>query len=255
VDVPALLTSLPLPVEGAARRVARLGFRVVDVVAMLKRPAQHIEVLAETGLRVACAAAGRDLPESLLALGDASLDKRRLAVEAVEFQLADAARLGATRAYLVPGRDASAEALSRFADSCVALADYAGGRMLRLCVEHVPGRALPTVAAALDWLDHLSHPNLFLLLDVGHCLLSREDPVEAVRRAGPRLGQIHFNDNDGVGDLHWPLLAGKLSRPVLNAVLAALRETGYDGALTLELAADLPDPEENLSRGRALLSV
>src|SRR5262249_1323512 len=143
---------------------------------------------------------------------DASvIDDRRAAVETVRRQIADAARLGATRGYVVPGLDPRTAALERFADSCWALADYAGSRMVRLCLAHMPGRALAGVAAVLTWLEEMQHGNLALLLDVGHCLLSHEDAKAAVVQAGSRLGYVHFDDNDGVADLHLPLLKGKLT--------------------------------------------
>src|SRR5262249_38415015 len=133
------------------------------------------------------------------------------------------------------------------------LADFAAGRMVRLCVEHIPGRALSTVAATLAWLKEAGHDNLFLLLDVGHCLLSGEDPAAAVAQAGSRLGYVHLDDNDGAGDLHWPLLTGRLTEGVLRSFLAALNANGYDEALTLELNPGNADPVGALKQGKELL--
>src|SRR5205085_4210790 len=124
---------------------------------------------------------------------------------------ADAAQLGATHAYLVPGFDDSRGGLARFAEGCALLADHAAAQMIRLCVEAFPGRALPGVATTLDWLKQVGHPNLALLLDVGHCLISREEPSRAVAQAGAFIGYVHFDDNDGVNDVHWPLLTGRLT--------------------------------------------
>src|SRR5262249_43234560 len=149
------------------------------------------------------------------------------AVDVVRRQIADAARLGATRAYVVPGLDASPAGLTRFTEACTLLADHAGQRMVKLCVEHIPGRALPTVASALEWLDRVRHHNLHLLLDTGHCSISSEDPGDSIRQAGPLLGQVHFDDNDGKGDLHWNLLTGVLSETALRKCLASLRQVGY----------------------------
>src|SRR5262249_24933547 len=148
-----------------------------------------------SGLLVSCAAVGRGLPEGVT-LDAADVEVRRRAVAHVQEQIADAARLGATHCYLVPGHDASPAGLRQFADACATLADFAAGRMLRLCVEHVPGRALPSVAVTLEWLRRLNHDNLFLLLDVGHCLISEEDPSQAVVQAGDLLGYVHLDDND-----------------------------------------------------------
>ena len=92
-----------------------------------------------------------------------------------------------------------------------------------------------------------------MLIDVGHCLISGEDPAELIAVAGERFSYIHFDDNDGQSDLHWPLLAGQLTESQLASTLAALRQAGYDRGLCLELNPDHGDPIENLRQGKALL--
>jgi sugar phosphate isomerase/epimerase len=250
--VSAMLTSLPLDFEPAARQAAALGFTHVDVVALAQRPASHREALAETGLLVSCAAVGRGLAEGHTLDAVVATD-RRAALDEIKRQVADAASLGATHCYVVPGMDGSADGLVRFGESCSLLADFAVQRMVRLCVEHIPGRALPTAAGTLAWLEEIRHENLALLLDVGHCLLSGEDAAGIVDQAGPRLGYVHFDDNDGQSDLHWPLLTGRLTEDSLRSVPAALRSGGYDGALALELNPTGADPLQALGDGKALL--
>jgi D-psicose/D-tagatose/L-ribulose 3-epimerase len=250
--VAAMLTSLPLDFAEAARAASALGFKYVDVVGLAERPAPHREALADADLLVSCAAVGRGLPEGHT-LDAAAIEVRRAAVEVVGRQIADAAGLGATHCYVVPGSKAGADALRRFADSCARLADHAAARMIRFCVEHVPGRALPTAAETLAWLEGVGHDNLSLLLDTGHCLMTREDAAEVVRRAGARLGYVHCDDNDGAGDLHWPLLAGRLTRDGLGALGAALRSVGYRGPLSLELNPANADPTGALREGKELL--
>jgi hydroxypyruvate isomerase len=250
--VAAMLTSLPLDFGAAVRRAAALGFRHVDVVAVADRPLADLEALAEAGVVVPCAALGRGLPEGQT-LDAPDPGRRQAALGAFKQQVADAARLGATRCYVVPGSDASADGLARFADACALLADFAAQRMVRLCVEHTPGRALPTAAATLAWLERLGHPNLALLLDVGHCLISHEKPEASIVQAGPRLGYVQLDDNDGARDLHWPLLTGQLTEEMLAAVLGTLRLHAYTGAVALELNAQNSDPERGLAEGKALV--
>src|SRR5262249_50243983 len=100
----AMLTSLPLDFGTACARAAELGFTHIDIVALADRPPGHYDALADSALLVACAGVGRDLP-SELGLDVAAVARRREAVELVKRQIADAARLGATRAYLVSGTD------------------------------------------------------------------------------------------------------------------------------------------------------
>lgn len=250
--ISAMLTSLPLDFEPAVHQAAALGFRHVDVVAVDERPPSHLDALADAGVIVSCCPISRGLVATQT-LDAPNLADRRAAVEAMERHIADAARLGATHAYVIPGMDATDAGLTRFADACTQLADVAARRMVRLCVEHIPGRALPTAAGTLAWLEHLAHPNLFLLLDVGHCLISGEDPAGVVRQAGARLGYVHFDDNDGVGDVHWPLLTGRLTEKVMQAVCSALTAAGYNAAAALELNAENADPVAALRDGKALL--
>jgi sugar phosphate isomerase/epimerase len=249
----AFLTSLPLHFAEAVARAAALGFTHVDVVALAERRPAHLDALADAGVLVGCASLGRDLPPGY-SLDAAEIEMRRAALRLVEQQINDAARLGATFAYVVPPTDLSAAARDRFAEACLLLADHAASRMVRLCVEHIPGRALSTAAETLDWLRGLNHANLGLLLDVGHCLITNEDAAVVVRAAGPLLGHVHLDDNDGAGDLHWPLLTGKLTRQDLLGLAEALREIDYRGGVALELNPHNADPERGLSEGRAIVA-
>lgn len=249
----AMLTSLPHPFAEALRVVRDLGFTHADVVAAIDRPEVEREALADSGLLVGCAAVGRGLPPDHT-LDAPDMEARRAALEEMKRQVTDAAQLGAAVCYIVPGTDASADGLARFADACCLLADHAAGHMLPLCVEHIPRRALPTVAATLDWLRWTGHDNLRLLLDVGHCLISEEDPAAAVARAGERLGYVHLDDNDSVGDLHWPLLTGRLTADMLEAVLIVLKGDSYSGGLALELSPTSADPVRALREGRTIVA-
>jgi sugar phosphate isomerase/epimerase len=181
------------------------------------------------------------------------LSPRRAALDTFKRHLDDAALLGATSAYLVPGLDVSADARLRFTDACQLLADHAAARMIRLCVEHVPGRALAEVRQVLAWLGDVAHPNLYLLLDIGHCLLTKEDAVAAVHSAARSLGHVHMDDNDAARDLHLPLLAGKLTDVELRRVMVALRESGYAGGVSLELSPDNPQPRDAVRDSKAIL--
>lgn len=235
--------SLPGTFATQVRTACELGFAAIDIVAILDRPLEDREALAQSGLFVSCAALGRRLPSSL-SLDAESVAARRGAVEVIERQLIDAAQLGATFAYLPPGLDASAEGLRRFADACSRLADFAEKRGIRLCLEPCPGLALPSAQATLDWLNALGCENLSLLLDVGHCLLTNEVADTVVQVAGSRLAYLHLDDNDGLADVHWPLLAGRLSLAMLEALFRALHETGYSGPAALEIR---PGPDSDLT--------
>ena len=113
--------------------------------------------------------------------------------------------------YLTPPIQRDDTTRSRWMDSLTDLADHARVFSVRLCVEHFPGRMLGTATETIRFIDQIDHEALFLLLDVGHCLISSEDPAQTVLNARHRLGYVHFNDNDGTEDLHWPVLTGRLT--------------------------------------------
>jgi len=239
-----LLDGPPADFAAEVRLAADLGFTHVDVVALEERPAADLEALADAGVVVRCAAVGRGLAD--VCTPEAVGRMRR--------QIADAARLGATHAYVVSGTDGSPDGLARFAEACGLLADYAAGRMVRLCVEPIPGRALADAATTLEWLRRTAHPNLALLLDVGHCLLSGEDPAAVARAAGAWLGYVHLDDNDGMGDLHWPLLTGRLTPTHLTDLAAALGELRFSGGLSLELKAAASERAAAFRAGKEIVT-
>jgi len=114
---------------------------------------------------------------------------------------------------------------------------------------------LPSTAAVLDLLQRIGHANLGLLLDIGHCLLSNEHAPAVVTRAKDRLFYVHLDDNDGVSDLHWPLLTGRLTEKLLRATLESLRREAYAGGLSLELRAENAEAAEGLRKGRELVQI
>lgn len=246
----ALSSSLPLPLSEAVDVVADLGFEWIDVPPVVG-DADRAR-LRSRRLRVSCVGLEMNRPpNSDLASRDAA--ERRKALEYFATSLRSAADLGAGLAYLTPPADRGGDTLGYWKEALICLADQAAEQETRLCIEHFPGRALPTVKETLEFLEQLNHPGLGILIDVGHCLISCEDPGQAVSEAGRWLGYLHFDDNDGVGDLHWPLLRGRLSESQLTEVIATQRAVGYDEPLCLELKDSLPDPVENLRLSREIM--
>lgn len=88
-----------------------------------------------------------------------------------------------------------------------------------------------------------------ICLDVGHALLTEDDPVEYVRTCGERLVCLHTHDNDGINDLHtFPYCAQ--SKPASlepmrvdwHGFMKALKEIDYKGVLSFEIGTLGPDP-------------
>src|SRR5207253_2512966 len=98
-------------------------------------------------------------------------------------------------------------------------------------------------SSTLEWLQSAGLENVQLLLDLGHCLISCEDPYQIATQAGTRLGYVQLDDNDGANDVHWPLLSGALTEAMLRNLLELLRDRKFRGGIALELNAKLEHPE------------
>lgn len=72
-------------------------------------------------------------------------------------------------------------------------------------------------------------PDVGVCLDAFHMNIEETDFLQTIRDIGPMLFDFHVADNDrmaaGMGALDWP------------AIIATLKEVGYDGPLTMEFVA------------------
>ena len=232
--------------------IAGAGLRHIDHRPFDFRSAESRRLISDLELTPACMATGFGMPEGA-ALDAVDTGARTAAIEHTRRALEYAHETGIRRAYLLPGEVVDAESLRRYGASVAGLASVAAGYGIKLCIEHFPGKALPTVQVTLDYIAKLEHDNLYLLFDIGHAQISKEDPSEAVVKAGDRLGYFHLDDNDGVSDLHWALCDGVLTEDVLKKTLATLDNIGYDGPVSLEMNPGLPDPLAAIEAGFRLV--
>ena len=158
----------------------------------------------------------------------------------VEAGLREATGLGAKTVYVAAPAGGPGNR-GRFRESMIGLADVALRLGRWLCIEPFPGSGLASVGATLEFLEEVGRPQLYLLLDVGHCLIAGEDPAAAVAACGERLGYVHFDDNDGSGDLHLALTDGMLSVGTIRDTLAAVAASPYEGPVAVEGHVNLPE--------------
>ena len=234
------------------RQARQIGFDWIDIQPTQLRSLESRLLAQELGLRVSCLGAGFGMPSGA-SLDHPAFDARSRALQYAAEAIRHAADLGATVAYIVPGRDRLPSALERFADSARKLADIAEEAGIQLAIEHFPDTALPTAAQTLEFIEAVGHDNLYLLYDSGHIQISGEEPAAVIKSAGPRLGYVHLDDNDGTGDLHWALLDGVMTEASLAETLQALRGIKYSGTISLELHPSLPNPDRALSESRDIL--
>jgi sugar phosphate isomerase/epimerase len=229
----------------ALRQIKQTAFHFVDLDPGTLEDSRALEAIRELGLKVSCVALDRRSG------GEKAQNYGSGFVNPLKQRLGRTAEAGARFAYIKPFSSGKDE--KPFAAAALQLADAAAASGIRLCIENTPGSALRSAHQTLTFVERLDHPNIFLLLDVGHALLANETASDVIAAAGKRLGYIQLNDNDGRQDRHWPLLEGRLTVGEIARILRALMAAGYDGTLGLELARDQAGVISGLSKNRNLL--
>jgi len=87
---------------------------------------------------------------------------------------------------------------------------------------------------ALKLLDSVNSPNLSILLDAYHMNIEEGDPIDALRKAGSKLGVYHVADSNrqAVGNGH----------SNIKGQVEALHEINYTGPIIMEMTAEGPNP-------------
>jgi len=87
---------------------------------------------------------------------------------------------------------------------------------------------------AMKLLDSVNSPNLSILLDAYHMNIEEADPIDALRKAGSKLGVYHVADSNrqAVGNGH----------SNIKGQVEALHEINYTGPIIMEMTAEGPNP-------------
>lgn len=88
------------------------------------------------------------------------------------------------------------------------------------------------------FLDEVGLANVKATIDISHFWLMRIPPVEVAKRLKGRVAHVHMSDCDGTN--HGDMPPGRGNTPFAD-YLAAIRETGFVGAASIELEFP-PDP-------------
>jgi L-ribulose-5-phosphate 3-epimerase len=130
---------------------------------------------------------------------------------------------------------ALADVWDRLIRGCEAVVAAAERRGVMLGFEPEPGMLVDRLDGYDRLLAALGHPpRLGLTLDIGHCVCLEPQPVPVcVARAAPRLVNVHIEDmRRGVHE-HLDFGEGEVDFP---PALAALRDAGYAGLVSVELS-------------------
>lgn len=234
--------------------ISALGFHGVDLF-IKPMPARERDMLKESlascGLEVSVI-----FPivvfESGLSLSDPDPENRMKAVRMFKGQIDVAAELkakivlGLSRGNPVEGEPESAFQ-DRFARSLLELSDYAGKKSVALVMEPIHRFLIGTfhrVEQCLEFFERYNLPSMQLLLDTFHMNIEEQSMEGAIRLAGSRIGHVHAVDNNrgAPGDGHLDFAS----------IIAALREVGYNGYLSVETQPE-SDPYDTARRGITVL--
>ena len=127
-----------------------------------------------------------------------------------------------------------------------ALIPYAREFGIKIAIENIGWVSVTSAPERLNRLiDTLNDPVFTICFDVGHALLQKVDPAEAIRTLGHRLvnGCTHIHDNRGDADSHTLPFYGKVE---WDTVMQALADIDYKGNLSYEAAAFIGRIPEDL---------
>ena len=116
---------------------------------------------------------------------------------------------------------------------CCELAAKSG---LRVLLEPHPYRMVNSASSMLRLIDKVGMDNLGMNFDPSHLFPSGDMPQCTIYQLGGRIGHTHFSDNDALTNVHWRPGKGKID---WYAVMKALKDVGYNGAINFELE-DVP---------------
>lgn len=131
---------------------------------------------------------------------------------------------------------------------CVEKAEQVG---VGLLIEPEPELFIERFDQYLEFVARLDSPRVGLNFDVGHAYCVSEDPQDWVARMAEHTVHYHFED---IADtrVHHHLVPG-VGAIDFTATLRAIRETGYEGWLTVELYPYLDSPDAAAREARTYL--
>ncbi len=151
---------------------------------------------------------------------------------------------------LAPGQSRQ-EGIDLFVEALKPLAEHAHNLGVLLLIEPEPGLLIETTDQYLEIAERLNAPSIGLNFDVGHAFCMSEDLPGQIAKLAPHTRHYHFEDIAATR-VHHHLVPGTGAIDFAE-VLAAIRKTGYDGWLTVELYPFVEDPDAAAKAARELL--
>ena len=180
---------------------------------------------------------------------------RQIRVDHTKRAIELCAELGAPHITTEPGGPLDGQprskALDLFVEVLKPLAEHAHKLGVLLLVEPEPGLLIETTDEYLELAEKLNAPSVGLNFDVGHAFCMSEDLPKAIEKLAPYTRHYHFEDIAATR-VHHHLVPGEGAIDFAE-VVAAIKKTGYDGWLTVELYPYIDSPDAAASRAREVL--
>ena len=255
------------PYDDAIKRIARLGFKSVELIAWngqvlidyyTKETIAHLKkLLKDSGLRMTnFNNSPRDLCSTDKKLRQASKDSYKKAVEVAHelgaetltsvspypFSMTNGYKhileLPKSQIWTIKGDlnlDFSAN-YQQFVEDMKELCQWNADAGLKLLIEPHPYRWVNSAQSMLRLMEHVGAANLGFNLDPSHLFASGEFPQRTIYELKGKVWHAHFSDNDTLTNAHWRPGTGKID---WHAVMQALKDTGFNGEISFELE-DVP---------------
>jgi sugar phosphate isomerase/epimerase len=261
------------PFGEAAQRIARLGYQGLELLADVPHawPSGLLDVqkrsilrsMEETGLQFSNinafmmnAVNDHRQPYWHPSFIEPERQYRQVRIDHTRRALSLCAELGAPHITTEPGGPLSpgesrARAIDLFVEALKPLAEHAQKVGVLLLIEPEPGLLLETTDQYLEVAERLDAPSIGLNFDVGHAFCVKEDLPHSIAKLAPHIRHYHVEDI-AASRVHHHLVPGTGAIDFAQ-VVAAIRATGYDGWLTVELYPFQDDPDQAARRALEVL--
>lgn len=171
---------------------------------------------------------------------------RQVRVDHTKRALSLCAELGAPHITTEPGGPIAPgqtrqEAIDLFVEVLKPLAEHAHEVGVLLLIEPEPELLLETTDQYLEVAGRVNAPSIGLNFDIGHAFCVREDLPAAIAKLAPQIRHYHVEDISAER-VHHHLVPGTGAIDFAE-VFAAIKRTGYDGWVTVELYPFGDDPD------------
>ena len=230
----------------------QLGFDAIEIFPPDADTLHHLflaKPLADHGLSVAAVGTGAGWVKHRLQLADEDQIVRQRAIDFIKSIIDCAGEFGAP-AIIGSMQGRSSQAVTRatanayLRDGLHVLSEYASKYQTSLLFEPLNRYETDqanTLDQAIALVDGI--PNVLILADLFHMNIEEADIADSIRRAGKKIGHVHFADTNrmaiGFGHLDVP------------QVMAALNDVGFEGYLSAEVFSK---PDANQAAEKSIQS-